>query len=187
MKIKMGDSKGAAAVYGNLGAMFLCLFDHDNAKRCLEEAIAINKEIGNRAGETNCYINLGVLYQFLGELVIAEDYVENALSIIREDSHLDKELELDCLCVLTMVKLSQSKMEEVFDCLDLSMNKSEHLRSLVGDNDQFKILSSDFRNYLYRTLSAFFCSSGKPNNALYVLELARARALADLMASLYSV
>ena len=67
------------------------------------------------------------------------------------------------------------------------MNKSEHLRSLVGDNDQFKILSSDFRNYPYRTLSALFCSSGKPNNALYVLELARARALADLMASLYSV
>ena len=187
MKIEMGDSKGAAAVYGNLGAMFLCLFDHDNAKRCLEEAIAINKEIGNRAGEANCYINLGVLYQFLGEHVIAEDYVENALSIIREDSHLDKELELDCLCVLTMVKLSQSKMEEVFDCLVLSMNKSEHLRSLVGDNDQFKILSSDFRNYPYRTLSALFCSSGKPNNALYVLELARARALADLMASLYSV
>ncbi|KAL9986305.1 hypothetical protein ACROYT_G000437, partial [Oculina patagonica] len=36
-------------------------------------------------------------------------------------------------------------------------------------------------------LSAFFCFSGNPDNALYVLELARARALADLMATQYSV
>ena len=187
MKIEAGDSKGAATAYGNLGSMFLCLFDHDNAKRCLEKAVAMNIETGQRAAEANCYVNLGILHQLLGEYVIAEYFVEKALSIIRDLAHLDKELELDCLCALTMVQVSQSKMEEAFEYLVLSMNKSENLRSLLGDNDQFKISSSNFRNYPYRALSAFFCSSAKPNRALYVLELARARALADLLSSQYSV
>ena len=85
------------------------------------------------------------------------------------------------------MKLCQHKIQEAFDCLFLSMNKSESLRSFLGDNDDVKISSSDVHNFPYRTLSAFFCFLANLNHALYVLELARARALADLMASQYSV
>jgi len=67
------------------------------------------------------------------------------------------------------------------------MNKSESLRSFLGDNDDFKVSSSDVRAFPYRNLSAFFCFWAYPNHALYVLELSRARALADLMATQYSV
>ena len=67
------------------------------------------------------------------------------------------------------------------------MNKSESLRCFLRDNDDFKVSSSDLRNFPYQKLSEFFCFLGNPNHALYVLELARARALADLMATQYSV
>ena len=55
------------------------------------------------------------------------------------------------------------------------------------DNDDFKVSSSDGRDFPYRNLSAFFCLGANPNYGLYVLELVRARALADLMTSQYSV
>ena len=79
------------------------------------------------------------------------------------------------------MKLGQNKVEEAFGCLLLSMNKSESLRSFLRNNDDFKVSSSDSRDFPYRGLSAFFCAWGNPNHGLYVLELARARALADLM------
>ena len=85
------------------------------------------------------------------------------------------------------MKLGQNKVEEAFACLLLSMNKSESLRSFLRNNDDFKVSSSDSRDFPYRGLSTFFCVCGNPNHGLYVLELARARALADLMSSQYSV
>ena len=85
------------------------------------------------------------------------------------------------------MKLGQNKDEEAFDYLLLSMNKSESLRSFLRSNDDFKVSSSDSRDFPYRGLSAFFCAWGNPNHGLYVLQLARARALADLMSSQYSV
>ena len=80
-----------------------------------------------------------------------------------------------------------NKFQEAVDCLFLSMFKSESLRSFLRNNDDFKVSSSDARYFPYRKLSAFLCFGGNPNHGLYVLELARARALADLMSSQYSV
>ncbi|XP_078344385.1 uncharacterized protein LOC144629965 [Oculina patagonica] len=116
---------------------------------------------------------------------MAEGYLDKAISISQDIADLDKEFE--CLCTLAMVKVSQGNFQEAFDHLLLSINKSEILRGFLKDNDQFKMFFFDVHSSPYQYLSAFFCFSGNPNNALYVLELARARALADLMASQYSV
>jgi len=182
---QIGDKKGEGSSYGNLGTVFKSLGQYDKAKEYLEKALAIRIQIGHREGEAADYGNLGALYQSVGEYVMAEDYIEKALSITQDIEDLDKEFKI--LCVLTVVKLCQYKIQEAFDCLFLSINKSESLRSFLGDNDDFKVSSSDVRNFPYQNLSAFFCFWGNPNNALYVLELARARALADLMATQYSV
>ena len=185
IRIQIGDKEGEAADYGNLGTVFKSLGEYHKAKEYLEKALAIRIQIGDKEGEAADYGNLGALYQSLGEYVMAEDYTERALSISRDIEDLDKEFK--CLCLLSLVKLCRYKIQEAFDCLFLSMNRSETLRSLLGDNDDFKVSSSDGRDFLYRSLSAFLCFSGNPNHALYVLELARARALADLMATQYSL
>jgi len=123
------------------------------------------------------------VFQSLGEYVMAERYIEKALSISRDIKDLENEF--ISLNNLSVVKLCQYKIPEAFDSMFLCMNRSETLRSFLGDNDDFKISSSDVREFSYRNLSALFCFGGNPNHALYVLELARARALADLMATQY--
>ena len=51
----------------------------------------------------------------------------------------------------------------------------------------FKISSLDVHVYPYKSLSKLFSLIRKFNEALYVTELARARALADIMSDQYSV
>ena len=185
VQIQIGDKEGEANSYGNLGTVFQSLGQYDKAKEYLAKGLGIRKQIGDKNGEAAILGNLAVLYHSVGEFVAAEHYSEMALSIAQEIKSLEKEFEI--LRLLTTVKLRKYKVKEAFDCLHLCMNKSESLRSFLRNNDDFKVSSSDVRDFPYQTLSAFFCFSGNPNNGLYVLELARARALADLMSSQYSV
>ena len=185
IKIQIGDKKGEASSLGNLGSVFQSLGQYDKAKEYLEKALGIRIQIGDKEGEAVDCGNLAVLCQSIGEFFAAEDYSKIALSIARDIKDLQKEF--DILCHLTVVKLCQCKVEEAFNCLFLSMSKSESLRSFLRNNDDFKVSSADARDFPYRNLSAFFCLGRNPNHGLYVLELARARALADLMSSQYSV
>ena len=75
---------------------------------------------------------------------------------------------------------------EIVPNLRASIDKCEKMRSFLGSNDQFKISLSDLHSSSYHFLSAMFCVSGNAIEALSVLELGRARALADLISALYS-
>ena len=185
IRVEIGDRKGEASSYGNLGTVFQSVGEYHKAREYHEKALAIRVEIGDREGEAADYGNLGSVFQSFGDYVMAERFLEKALSISKDIKGFHSELKF--LSNLTVLKLSQKKMEEAFDCLRLCVNKSEDLRGFLKDNDQFKISLLDVHYFPYQTLSAFFCFSGYPNNALYVLELSRARALADLMATQYSV
>ena len=61
------------------------------------------------------------------------------------------------------------------------------MRSFLSDSDEFKISFLDTHVFPYEWLSFLFCSIGSYIHALYVVELGRARALADLMSAQYSV
>ena len=182
---EIGLKSGEANSYGNLGTMFMYRGEYDKTKEYHEKALAIRKEIGDKSGEASSCEILGGLCLLAGEHFMAEFYLEKGLSITRDIEDLRSELNI--LCGLTVLKLSQYKVQEAFGCLILSMNKSESLRRFLRDNDDFKVSSSDGRDFPYRGLSLFFCLIGNPNYALHVLELSRARALTDLMASQYSV
>ena len=185
IRMEIGDRDGEAASYQNLGALLQCLGEYPKAKEYHEKAVAIETEIGDRAGEATSYGNLGVLFLSLDKPLMAEEYLKKALSISKDIGAPDKEFQF--CCNLTVVKLSQGKIQEAFHYMLMSIKISEDLRGFLGDNDQFKISFLDVHVFPYRKLSEFFCLYENPNNALYVLELERARALADLMTAQYSV
>ena len=185
IKIEIGDKEGVATSYGNLGTVFKSLGEYDKAKEYLDKALANKIESGDRSGEAACYGHLGSVFQSLGEYVMAEGYLKKALSINQDIGDLRKEIM--CYCELTVINLLQVNMQEACHYLLLSIKKSEDFRQFLKENDQFKISFSDVFEFPYRLLSTFFCVSGNPNNALYVSELLRARALADSVASHYSV
>ena len=183
--IQIGDKAGEASSYEKFGAVFQSVGQYDKAKEYLEKALAIMIQIGDRAGEASSYGNLAAWYQAIGNYVMAEDYVERALYIARAIGDLEKDFRF--LCLRATVKSGQGKNQEAFDSLVHGISKSESLRSFLWDNDDFKVSSSDVHDFPYRNLSVFLCLSENPSHALYVLELIRARALADLMATRYSL
>ena len=185
IRTEIGDREGEATDYGNLGTMFQSLGEYEKAIECIEKSLAIRIEIGDREGEAHCYGELGFVFHSVGEHVKAEGYLTKALSISQDIGNTDQEFSFCCSLVFS--KLSQAKIQEAFDYLLLGINKGEDLRGFLREDDQFKIAFLDVHGFPYRNLSAFFCFYGNPNNALYVLELARARALADLMATQYCV
>ena len=185
--VEIDDRAGEARCYGNLGFVFQSLGEYGKAKECFKKGLVIRKEIGDREGEAADYFSLGRLLLYsVGEPVIGEGYLEKALSISQDIGDLDGEFR--CLFELTIVKITQEKIQEAFDYLFLCLEKIERLRGFLRDNDQFKISFSDVRSFPYRILAALLViCRNDPNKALYVVELARARALTDLMATRYSV
>ena len=177
--IQIGDKEGEGSSYGNLGTVFKSLGQYEKAKDYLEKALAIQIQIGDKKGQASSYGNLGTVFQSLGQNDRAKEYLEKALAIRKQIG--DKEGEA--------ANYGNLAVQEAFHCLFLSVNKSESLRSLnfLRSNDDFKVSFSDVRDFPYRSLSAFFCIFANPNHGLYVLELTRARALADLMSSQYSL
>ena len=185
IKIGIGDKAGEGSCYRNLGMMLKNLGEYEKAEEFINKSLTIALKLGDRDGEAFNYLFLGRLFHFLGKHAMAKGYVQKALSISQDTGTVA--IEFLCYCDLTLVNLTQGKFQEAFDFLFLSVNKSEDLRGLLKENDQFKVSFSDENVFPYHMLSLLFCTAGYPNNALYVEELKRARALADLMATQYSV
>ncbi|KAL9951646.1 hypothetical protein ACROYT_G044353 [Oculina patagonica] len=182
---EIGDKNGEANVYVNLGVVFKSIGDYEKAREYPQKALAISKEIGDREGEASSYANLGNVFELHGEYVEAEEYYKRALAISEEIG--DVKRQSACLFKLGWIMLIAGKSQKALWYLLPSIQKHEDLRGFLRQNDQFKISFSHEYGNPYRVLTAFFCADGNHNEALYVSELLRARALADLMSAQYSV
>ena len=180
-----GCRKTEAASYGTLGNVFFAIGDDIKAEEYHEKALLITKEIGFRNGEAAAYGNLGNVFLSAGEYVKAKDYFEKAFAVSSEIG--DAQKQFVALSRIAWIKLLEGNTEEALPCLLSSVQKCEVLRGYLGDNDRFKVNFTDRRLFPYWTLSLLFCAAGSPQEALYVSELGRARALADLMSAQYSV
>ena len=184
---EIGHRKGEATCYGNLGTVNVSLGENAKAEEYLNNALAIGKEIGDRKVEATCYGNLGTLFRKLGKHPEAKRNHEKALAISSDIRDISAE-------AMWHLKLAQDDISEgnvglhdqVVSNLFASVNKCGKMRSFLGSNDQFKISLIENRRYVYHLLSATLCVSGNQKDAVCVLELARARALADLISVQHS-
>ncbi len=180
----IGDRAGEARCYSVYGELFKSIGDRVKSKEHIEKSLTINKEIGNKEGEIISNIALGSLLPWLDEYVKAEEYLRNGLALSEESGYARGQFE--SLCELAFLKFKEGKEQEAITNLLPAIQKAEHLRVFLGDNDQFKIWFTD-EHVPYWFLSYLFCSAGKFEEALSVSELGRARALADLMSAQYCV
>ena len=184
--MESGEKNTEAEYYLTEGFFHSSLGDKDNAKACFEKALAIAVEIGEREMEAKSNLYLGRVFQSGGGHDEGEEYLEQALSIAKSTG--DTEIECFCYCTLALSKLVQDNFQEAaISLLFRSIQKSEKIRGFLQDSDQFKISLADMHAFPYQLLSELFCETGNPKDALNVAELGRARALADLMATQYSV
>ena len=179
------DKQTLAGYYERKGLFYYSLGDKDKAQACFEKAIAVAVEIGNRCREASNYFHLGRILQSRGNHKVAEEYLEKALSISENIGQVATEFY--CYGILALTKVSQNNVQEARSLLFRGLEKSEKMRGFLQDSDQMKISLADEHAFPYQLLSALFHSTGSPKDALHAAEFGRARALADLMATQYSV
>ena len=185
---EIGIKGKEAAFYGNLGALCEFLGEYGKAEEYQNKALEIRKEIGDRDGEAASYRHLGSLFRSLGKYVEAKEYHEKALAILsNEIGILAEQFTCHCQLALDMMCEGNIAQHEIVSRLFSSIQKSEEMWNFLRANDQFKISLLDLHVECYHTLSALFCKLGNPSEALYIVELGRARALADLMSAQYAV
>ena len=180
-----GYKQGEAADYGNLGVVFQSIGEYVKAEEYHQKALVIRTEIGDKQGEATDYGNLGTVFRSLGEYDKAEEYYKKSLTICKANGCMY--LQFQCQSNLALVFLMQENLHEAVSTLSVSIGMLEKMRGLLRDIDEYKISLLDEYGSPYQLLSALYCATGKHNEALYVVELGRARALADMMSAQYSV
>ena len=181
---KSDDKEAEANCYKTEGEFHQSLGDKDRAEACFDKALAIVIEIGDRELEATNYLRFGKVFQSRGDHDVAEEYLEKALSTSKDIGNA--EVEFSCTCSLALTRLSQKNFEGAISLLYRSIEKSETMRGFLQGSHQMKISFVDKHVFPYEKLSGLFCDTGNPKDALTVADLGQARALADLMDTLYS-
>jgi len=182
---EIGDKQGEATDYGNLGAVCQVLGEYVKAEEYLQKALVIRGKIGDKLGEARDYGNLGAVFQSRGEYVKAKEYYKKSLSISKDTGCTL--LQFQCHVNIAWVFLFEENIHETLWSLSESIRMLEKMRGCLRDVDQYKISLLDEHGSPYQLLSVLYCATGKAKEALYVIELGRARALADMMTAQYSV
>ena len=81
---EIGEKKGEASAYGNLGTVFQSVGQYTKAEEYLQKALVIRKEIGDKEGEAADYGNLGTVFFSVGQHTKAEEYLQKALVMRKE-------------------------------------------------------------------------------------------------------
>ena len=128
------------------------------------------------------------MFRALGKHPEAKQYHERALAMSREINDISSKAVWHLQLAYDVASERNVGLhDQVFSNLFASVNKCEKMRSFLGRNDQFKISLLEGRSPSYQSLSVLLCASGNEKDAVCVLELARARALADLISVQHSV
>ena len=181
-----GDKGAEAWCYKQMGTLFQCLGEYAMAQENYEKSLAMSKQMGNRIGEASNYGKLGIVSLLQGEYAKAKEYHEKALLMSSEAE--DIENEMDSLSNLAMIMLLEGNVDEAKSLLLARIHKFERILSFMTDaDDQIKISLFDEHGHAYQFLSFLFSFTQNPDQALYTVELGRARALADLMSVQYSL
>ena len=184
---EIGDIRGKAADYGHLGSVFRSLGEYVKAEEYYRKALVIRKEIGDRRGETEDYLNLGTVFHYLQEYSKAKESHQKGLELSYEIGHIELQFRSHLEIALDELELGGQNINEAVSNLFKSIERCEEMRVFLRDKDQFKISFFHEHASPYHLLSALFCMTKDHREALYVVELGRARALADILSVQYSV
>ncbi|KFM66175.1 Tetratricopeptide repeat protein 28, partial [Stegodyphus mimosarum] len=166
--------------FNNLGKVFCAMGQHEMALKVLSQSVKVAQETLNVAGEGMAYGNIGTSYRSLGNYEAAilnhTKYLTNASG--RGDDGgvaiMQRELAIDYLCKGDL-ELAEKQVREAISTL-------ETIRSKLGSEDSSKIANFDKNQAeTYSLLQVILSRRGKFSEALALSELARSRALTDLI------
>ena len=186
IRIEIGDKSGEASDYGSLGTVFHSFGQYTKSEEYLQKALTISEEIGDKSGVGASYLNLGKLCREFHLSAKSQEFGNKALEISYEIGHIELQFKSH-LTIDLKALVAGGSITELMRNLYESIQKCEEMHGYFRVKDQFKISFFDEHVSPYLHLCRLLTATGSINEALYVAELGRARALADILSDKYSV
>ena len=184
---EIGDKKGEASAYGNLGTVFQSVGQYTEAEGHLQKALTICEEIGDKGGVGASHLKLGELCREFQLNAKSREFANKALEISYEIRDIELQFSSHLSIALNELVAGGSITELVLRNLYESIQKCEEMHDFFRVKDQFKISFFDEHVSPYLLLCRLLTARGSFCEALYVAELGRSRALADILSDKYSV
>ena len=183
---QIGSKDEEGIVLSNLGGLHHSLGEHAKARECYEMSLALSIETRDQKQELKTSNNLGFLHFSDNEFQKASEYFQRALQISEQMEDVKGKSTVYCnLAAVYMV--SGQDMPKTLKYLSAGIKFKEEMRVLVGENEYYKIGFADANAAPYRIMVSVLLNLKCIEIALNVSELARARSLAESMATQYSV
>ena len=183
---EIGDKRGEGSVSGRLGGLFVSVGQYTKAEEYLKSAITINEEIGNKAGLGASYLNLVKVCQKFEHFQEGQEFAKKALEISYEIGDIELQFSSHFDIALNTL-LAGGSIHEVVRNLYESIKKCEEIHEILRLKEESKISFFDEHVSPYFWLCWLCIAKGNYHEALYVTELGRSRALADILSDKYSV
>ena len=135
--------------------------------------------MGNRAGESVAYGNLGNAYRTLGNFKPAIKYHNQHLTIAKEVG--DRIGEGRAYYSLGRAFELSGSICEALDCYRSSVKLFEQSRALLQSEDAWKIGFRDLYQVAYTALWRTLLKNGETDEALFPTKQGRAQALMDIL------
>lgn len=96
-------------VYGHVGMLYGRMGEYQQSQSYFEQALSVQRQMGDRHGEATILVNQGELYRARGEYQLAQTNFAQALSLLEEE----KEPELHCIVLHNLGLLYQGQKDYV--------------------------------------------------------------------------
>ena len=183
---EIGDRNGEASDYGNLGTVFFSVGQYTKAKEYLQKALTIWREIGHKRGVGTSYLNLGSLFRVSQDYTKSQEFAKKALEMSYEIGDIELQFSSHLGIALNTL-LAGEDITVVVRNLYERIEKCEEIHEFLRGKDQSEISLFDEHASPYHLLCWLFIDARRYYEALYIAELGRSRALADILSDKYSV
>ena len=138
IKQEIGEKKGEASAYGNLGTVFLSVGQYSKAEEYLQKALTIKEDIGDKSGVGSSYLNLGKLCRDCQLNAKSQEFVHKALEISYEIGDIEMQFNSHLTIALNAL-VAGGNITELLRNLYESIEKCEEMPQFLMAKDQFKI------------------------------------------------
>ncbi len=129
-----------ALVSNHLGMLYGRMGEYQQSQAYFEQALAIQRQIGDRQGEATTLANQGELYRIRGEHTLARENFERAL-FLNEEKEEKQDLLLRCILLHNLGLLHQSE-KHYTQAFDYYLESLRLVNDLKGQHNKGMILTN---------------------------------------------
>ena len=143
IKEKLGDTRGIATVYNNMGNVYFGKKDFKNALEHYQKSLKLREAAMAKRDMAISLRNIGRVFFADSNYIKTEEYYAESLNIFKEIE--DKEQEAQLLTDLASLKLTQKKYNEVISFSNKSLEIALELKTLPRQQDAYKLLADAYQ------------------------------------------